>query len=453
MLTALKVFLGLIGLGIVVFVHELGHFIGARLCGIDVEAFSIGWGKPLLKKKIGTVEYRLGLFPLGGYCKMRGDSEYDEFWENKKNGIDPAPGAFFAARPWKRIITAFAGPLFNFLFAIVVLSVIWGRGTEVATLENRIVLLTDLDGESYPSDQGGLLTGDRIVEINKKKIDNYRDIRKNIALNPDKDLPITVIRNGETVILSVHPNMDSKGSGKIGVYPWVEPLVQGIRPGSPAEKAGLQPGDRILAIDGKELPYEAAIIKIFNTARPANFTLDFDRGGTTHTAELQDVAYQEGLPNLGIEYPMVRASTPALSPFGALAVGGREAAETFAISVKSLGYLFKKDIDLTQAVSGPARITYMMGDIAAGGFEESAVTGIVSAFNFLALVSIALCLMNLLPLPILDGGMIILFIIETIKRRPIHPKAVSAFQTAGMVIIFGLMIFAVFNDILFFTNR
>ncbi|MDR2470738.1 MAG: site-2 protease family protein, partial [Treponema sp.] len=125
---AVKILLGLLGLGIVVLVHEWGHFIAARLCGIGVEAFSIGWGSPLLKKKIGAVEYRLGMFPLGGYCKMRGENEFQEAWDNKRNAVEPVPGTFFGAPPWKRIAVAFAGPFCNFIFAVIVLSVIWGRG-------------------------------------------------------------------------------------------------------------------------------------------------------------------------------------------------------------------------------------------------------------------------------------------------------------------------------------
>jgi regulator of sigma E protease len=253
-MTGIKIILGLIGLGVVVFVHELGHFIAARLCGIDVDAFSIGWGKPILKKKIGTVEYRLGLFPLGGYCKMRGESDYKEIWDNKKNGIEQEPGTFFAASPWKRIISAFSGPLFNFFFAVLALSVIWGRGIEVETLENRIVLLADIDGQSYPSDESGLLTGDRIITINGKQINNYRDMQENIALNPDKVLSLTVLREGEEHYLSIRPTLDKSGAGKIGVYPWITPMVQAILPDGPAEKAGLQPGDRILGVRRDALP-------------------------------------------------------------------------------------------------------------------------------------------------------------------------------------------------------
>ena len=116
-----KILLGILGLGIVVFVHELGHFIAARLVGIHVEAFSIGWGNPILKKKIGDVEYRIGMFPLGGYCKMKGENEFQEAYENKKNAITPETGSFFAVSPWRRIIVSFAGPFFNLLFSAVAL--------------------------------------------------------------------------------------------------------------------------------------------------------------------------------------------------------------------------------------------------------------------------------------------------------------------------------------------
>ncbi|GHV86543.1 zinc metalloprotease [Spirochaetia bacterium] len=451
----IKVILGLIGLGIVVFVHELGHFIAARLAGIEVEAFSIGWGKAILKKKIGAVEYRLGIFPIGGYCKMRGENEFHEAWESK----NPDPKTFLGAKPWKRIGVAFAGPFFNFIFAIIVLSVIWGRGIEINTLENRIVLLADIDGKTYPSDQGGLRTGDRIISIDGKEIANFRDIQENIAFNADTDIPVTVLRNGETVNLTIHSSLDKTGAGKIGVYHWTEPVVQSLRSGSPAEKAGLKPGDRITGVHttgdevSREILYTVAFLRVFAAEKPPDFFLDFERNGKSETTELSGVEYPGGFPDLGIEYPSLQFKTPALSPFNALATGSGEAAKIFAVSVKGLGLLFKKDIDLTQAVSGPARITYMVGEIAVGGFEESVGTGFSTALNFLALISIALCLMNLLPLPILDGGMIILFLVEMIRQRPLHPRAVSVFQTAGMVIIFSLMIFAVFNDIVFFTGR
>jgi regulator of sigma E protease len=367
--------------------------------------------------------------------------------------VESVPGTFFGVPPWKRIAVAFAGPLCNFIFAVLVLSVIWGRGFEVETLENRIVLLADIDGGSYPSDQGGLQSGDRIVEIRGRPVSNYRDIQENIALNPGEDLSVTAIRDGENLRLTVRPKLNSDGAAKIGVYPWTPPEVRAVRPGSPSDRAGLRAGDRITAVNGESLPYTAAFTRIFRSSQPGRFPVAYERNGVEETAELEDVEYSRGIPDLGIEYPVIRYRTEALSIPRALATGSAEAARTFAVSVKGLSLLFKKEIDLTQAVSGPARITYMVGDIAAEGFGESIGTGFGMALNFLALISIALCLMNLLPLPILDGGMIVLYLVEIFRRRPLHPRAVSAFQTAGTVIIFGLMLFAMFNDILFFTGR
>jgi regulator of sigma E protease len=393
------------------------------------------------------------MFPIGGYCKMKGDNDFQEAWDKSKNAQEPVQGSFFGAKPWKRIIVAFAGPFFNLLFAIVVLSVIWGGGIEVETLENKIVLLQDIDGQSYPSDQGGLKTGDRIININGNKINTYRDIQENIALNPDRDLAVTVQRDGAELEQIVHPSLDKSGIGKIGVYYWADPLVSAVQSGSPAEKAGLKPGDRIISINNEEFPYTVALFRIFKDSKPATCSLEYERNGIIQTTEISGIGYNADMPTLGIDYPTVLYKTPRLSPFQAVAKGGFEAIKTFAISVKSLGLLFKKGIDLSQAVSGPARITYMVGDIAAEGFEESVETGFTAALNFLALISIALCIMNLLPLPILDGGLIVLFLVEMVRRRPLHPRVVSAFQTVGMVIILSLMVFAVFNDIRFFTTQ
>jgi regulator of sigma E protease len=169
----LKILLGLVGLGVVVLIHELGHFLAARAVGIDVEAFSIGWGKPILKKKVGKVEYRLGMFPIGGYCKMSGENEFQEAYEKKSAAITPVKGTFYGAAPLRRIVVSFAGPAFNLLFAVLVFSIIWGIGFEVNTLDNRIVLVSDITpGETYPADLSGLKTGDTIIDINGKPVTN-----------------------------------------------------------------------------------------------------------------------------------------------------------------------------------------------------------------------------------------------------------------------------------------
>ena len=446
-----KVLLGLLGLGIVVFIHELGHFLAARLVGIDVEAFSIGWGKPILKKKIGQVEYRLGLFPLGGYCKMKGDNEYEEAY--LKDSQQMEKGSYFSVHPFRRAIACVAGPVFNLLFAIVVLSVIWGIGFEVNTLGNRIVLASEvMPGTTNPSDEAGLKTGDRILSIRGKETNTFHDIQEIIAVNPGVDLPILVERDGAKIDLIVRPAMDrSSGAGKIGVYFWTDPIVENVTEGSPAETAGFKGGEHILKVNGIELPHTMALLKILDEG-PAVLDIEFLRDGQIHSTSLYPI-YNESLAmNLGFTWVAVRYRTPRLSLPFALVKGAIETWKTFSVSVKSLSLLFK-GVDLTSAVSGPIRITYMVGDAAADGFNQGFGEGISSMAGFLSLISIALCIMNLLPLPILDGGMILLFVIEGIRQKPLHPRFLSIFQTVGVILITGLMLIAVFGDVLYLAKR
>ena len=446
-----RILLGLFGLGIVVFVHELGHFLAARLMGIDVEAFSVGWGKPFLKKKIGAVEYRLGVFPIGGYCKMKGADDFqnaygDESMRNEK-------GSYLAASPFRRIVTCIGGPMFNLIFAILVLSVIWGIGFEVNTLGNRIILASEIVGGSLnPADEAGLKTGDRIISIRGRKTETFNDIQQIIAVNPNEELPIQVERNGEILNFIVTPALDrSTGAGRIGVYFWTDPIIDRIADESPAEMAGLKSGDRIISVNGVELPHTMALLGILEE-RPPVLNIEYMREGSVRNTALIPIHHEEGTRDLGIIWTGIRYQNPRLSPPRALARGTVETWRTFTVSVRSLSLLFS-GIDLTQAVSGPVRITYMVGDVAAEGFSQSFGAGISSMASFLALISIALCIMNMLPLPILDGGMIILFIVEGIRRKPLHPKFISVFQTVGIVLIFGLMFFAIFGDIMYLARR
>ncbi len=446
----IKIALGLVGLGVVVFFHELGHFLAARLVKIDVEAFSIGWGNPVLKKKIGAVEYRLGMFPVGGYCKMKGEHDYREALENMNKGIMPEKGSYLAASPSARILVCFAGPFFNLILACLLLSLIWGFGFEINTVPNRIVLSSELSaGETYPADTAGLETGDRIVEIAGNEINYFHEIRENISLNPNKELPITVDRDGRLLTFEVTPSLDkSTGAGIIGVTFWADPIIGSVNEESPAALAGLSAGDKIISVNGQEIHNSFDFNKI-RLQEPENMTVEFSRNGVLNWAEF---THDDLNGELGFSWQTISYHTPNLSIPEAIAKGIKESARTLVVSLKSMRLLFM-GIDLTQAVSGPVRLTYMMGDMAAQSFNHGIGAGLRALAEFIALISIALCIMNLLPLPIIDGGMIVLFLVELVRRKPASPKAIQVFQTCGMVIIFGLMFFALFGDILYFIQR
>jgi len=446
-----KILLGLLGLGIVVFIHELGHFLAARLMKIKVEAFSIGWGKAILKKKIGDVEYRLGMFPIGGYCKMKGDSDYNnEAYEKISQGIKPEEGTYHAASPLARILVCFAGPFFNLIFAAIILSFIWGIGFEINTLPNKIVLYSEITpDEIYPADEAGLLTGDRIIAINGQRTDYYHEIREAILLNPNKTLDITVERDGRFLTLDVTPALDkSSGAGRIGILFWADPVIENVTLESPAYRAGLLPGDIVISANGEIIRNTLDLVKIKEQSDD-DLLLVYQRDGFLNETIL---SAEDLTGELGLSWASIQYRTPNLSVPAAVAKGFSESMRTLIISVKSLRLLFM-GIDLTNAVSGPVRITYMIGETAAQGFGQGVGSGLRSTAEFIALISIALCMMNLLPLPIIDGGMILLFLVEWIRKKPAHPKAIAVFQTCGMVIIFGLLVLAVFGDIMFFIRQ
>ena len=448
-----RILIGLFGLGIVVMVHELGHFLVARLSGIEVEAFSIGWGKPIWARRFGSVEYRIGSLPFGGYCKMKGETEFQDALAQKKTEIPREAGTFYGSHPLKRIAVALAGPAANALFAILVLSAVWGCGMEVRTLGNRIILASEIEtGSSYPADAAGLRTGDRIVAIDGKPVGNFQEVQEGIAPFADKRLILEVERDGARLTSSVVPRLDpSTGAGKIGVYFWNDTIIEEIRKGSPAAIAGLRPGDKILSANGSKLDNTVEFSAVLRN-RPNNLTVAVERAGMKLEKTLVLSWNDDGSVDTGITFTSLRFKTPALSLPAALAKGANETFKTFFFSLKSMGLLFK-GIDLTKAVSGPVRITYMVGDVAAEGFGESIGAGISAVAGFLALLSVALVVMNLLPIPALDGGLIILFLAELLRGKPLKPKTVYVFQLVGTAIVFGLLLFSLFGDILFLIGR
>ena len=461
----INILLGLVGLGIVVFFHELGHFLAARLVKINVEAFSIGWGNPILKKKIGSVEYRIGMFPIGGYCKMQGEANAWENTAEEKNSEKAASadrgkipwkyaedGSYPAASPWRRIVVSFGGPFFNLVLAVILFSFIWGIGFEINTVGNKIILASEVtEGITYPADTAGMRTGDRITKINESEITYYHELQEMISLNAEKPLLITVERDGRELQLTAAPSLDkSTGAGRIGIYSWIDPVIGAVLDGSPAQRAGLMPADRIVSANGKPVRNSEDFRAVRNEAAglPGNLIIGYERNGTRGEAVFSSADAEN---ELGITWEIISYRTSDLSLPAAALKGIKESFRTLVVSVSSLRLLFM-GIDLTQAVSGPVRITYMMGDIASQGFEQGAGTGFRAIANFIALISIALCVMNMLPLPILDGGMIILFLIEAVRRRPIPQKAISIFNACGMVMILGLMALALFGDIMFFVR-
>jgi regulator of sigma E protease len=460
-MTIFSILLGLIGLGIMVFVHELGHFVAAKANGVAVETFSLGWGPRLVGFKRGGTMYQISWFPIGGFCKMKGEITPGVAGGGAPETTETGPGSggsFTAARPWRRIVISAAGPIFNLIFAAATFTIISLVGYSFASYDNRIALATDYPLQAFtqqpPATEAGLKTGDRILAIDGHPVHNFQDIREAVAVAPNERLTFSVqrIANGaeHTVDIQVVPRLDKNtGAGQIGILPWIDPVVASVARGSAASIAGLRAGDRVLSADGKAIRNIWDLMSILATA-PGKMTMDFERGGVRQSTL---VVYERGPVTgydfsertLGVAFAQKEYATPGLGLPGALAHGLSQTWDTFTLTVKGFGLLFQ-GVNLRKAVAGPLKIVDYIGTAAVMG-------GALALFQLLAFLSVVLFIMNLLPIPAMDGGQIILFVIEVIRGRAVPASLFWRVQIIGFSILLALIVIISFNDILSFVGR
>jgi regulator of sigma E protease len=451
------ILIGLAGLGLMVFVHELGHFVAAKMNGVDVEVFSLGWGPRLAGFRHRGTSYQISWFPIGGFCKMKG--EMVPGIAGGAAGTPPVPekGSFLAAPPWRRIVIYVFGPLFNLVFAMVAFALIWGIGFRIPSPDNRVVLATDYTLDSFPqkppATTAGLRTGDRVTEIDGLPVEKFQDILESVSISPGTALRITVQRGGAgTQTLTVTPQLDKEtGAGRIGIYAWVDPLVRSVASGSAAAIGGLLPGDRIIETDGRPVNNTMDLFQAL-APRPAKLPITYERAGRRETATLVFVYDEKGSPNLGIGFAFEIYRSPRLGLGGALKKSAEETWSTVTLTVKGIGLLFQ-GINVRNAVAGPLGITSAIGNTATSGFQMGVGAGLVSLFRLLSLLSVVLFLMNLLPIPAMDGGQIVLLLIEVLRGRPVRPSLTWRLQMIGFTLMISLFLLVTLNDILRMSGR
>ena len=456
----MTVLYGLLGLSVIIFIHELGHFFVARFFGVHVESFSIGMGPVLLHKTVKGTDYRLSLIPFGGYCGMKGEKDFQTAMENKLDRIPAEKDSFYGVHPLKRIAIAFAGPFANVILAVAALSVVAMIGYDYYTSPNKIILASEFYPDSpLSAAEAGLQTGDRIRAINGKRIEYFSDIVETVSLSARKTLHIEADRNGTAMTFTLVPELDkSTGAGKIGVLSWLDPVIESAAENSPAFNAGLQNGDRIIEADGKAVRNTVDLYEILKNLHEADISVE--RGSRVFQAHLA-LAPQDGQSvqksaerknsgneNLvsGISWQAIKVHTKTYPFFPALLQGAKETFKMVSVTAQSIALLFK-GIDLKQAVSGPIGITVLLGETAKEGFSAGFSVGVVTVCNFLAVISISLFLMNLLPVPVLDGGLILVAFIELVRRKSIKPKTLYAIQIAGVCFIVLIFLLGMFADI------
>ncbi len=450
------ILLGVLGLDIVVLVHELGHFTAAKLAGIDVEAFSIGMGKKLISFNFKGTEYRISILPVGGYCKMKGEEQFSRALKEKADKIPYEKGSIFSVAPLKRIATYFAGPFANLLFSVIVLSIIWFSGFTIHTYSSRIVLISDypeiFHSINNPADKGGLKTGDTIIRIDNHVIKTYADVQDIVYKSPRKPLVFTVKRNGRVIKLTITPalNKDS-GAGNIGVSPYILPVVKSIKAESAADLAGLQANDRIVSVNGKKVHTYLDILAALSS-KPKVLKMEVQSGSVKKEKTVIPFYSAKGSPNIGITFASETIKQRQPNPLKSIAKGTEETFNNFFLTVKSVGMLFS-GINLNKAVSGPIRISYFVGEVATQSFKNGFKTGTTTLFRFLSIISVALCFANLIPIPIFDGGLILFTFLAIIIRKPIKPVVFYRYQSIGIFILLILFFLTTFGDISYLFSK
>ncbi len=419
--------------GFMIFVHELGHFIACRIFGVRVERFALGFGPKIWARKWGDTEFALLSIPLGGYCRPAGGDLSGESPEKMYENA-PKPGEFLFASWWKRIGIFLAGPLMNYLSAVAILVLLLVAG-------ERIPVEKPVLGFVPPgslADQAGLRKGDILLELRGNPIRNLNtdfdvkmeEIRAGVAL--------TVERAGNRVPLTLKGDLKEAGA-VLGIYGTAPPILGDVHFMTPARKAGLRPGDEVLTLNGKKVSDWMELAFSIRTSTTEEVVLEVKRKDKVYPVTVKRIFNGSNMA-IGISPPESGEYDVKSTPF--LKAVPEAFGRSVAFSSMFLGALWKLftlQMSLKDNIAGPVTILRTMYQRAARSWVEF--------MNTVAMISLILCLMNLLPIPVVDGGQIVLCLLEGIKRGPMSVKFQLVYQQVGMVFIFALMGLAVFNDV------
>ncbi|MBL7684997.1 MAG: RIP metalloprotease RseP [Deltaproteobacteria bacterium] len=431
----------IVGLGLLIFIHELGHFLVAKKCGIRVEKFSLGFGPKILGFTKGETEYRLSLLPLGGYVKMSGE----EPGENDIAPIDD-PRSFAAQSLPKRISVVLAGPAMNLLLAFVLMPLVFMIGrTEPAFLTQPAVIV-GVKKES-PAQKLNFEKGDQILSIDHKTTPHWNDALQTILMNPNRELDLVLRKkNGTEQNLKVALSSAQEGKiGFLGVEPSLfignDPVIDQVAPDSPADKAGLKSKDKILSIAGQAIETWQEMSEQIAKSEGKTISLEILRSEQKLNVSLVP-QYSEANKKwiLGVTKE-VRSEDFVKHRYGfvdAIKKGFEETGRLFGLTFEVLKKLFSFQLSY-KALGGPIQIAQATSQAAKSGFGDF--------LFFLSFLSLQLGVMNLLPIPVLDGGHFFFMLYEAIRRKPLSVQKRLIAQQIGMALLFTLMILVTINDI------
>jgi regulator of sigma E protease len=446
-----NIFAFVVVLGILIFFHELGHFLVARLFGVGVEKFSLGFGPRLFGRTVGMTDYRISAIPLGGYVKMVGDEPDAEL------APEMVPYSFTHKHVFKKIMIVAAGPFFNLLLAVIIYT---GFFVFIGTEDIRPVVKHVV--KESPADRAGFQADDVVVAVNGSTVASWGDINRLIADGQGSDVRITAKREDTFFEVLATPQTkvakDILGDdspyydvGFSGLAP-LQAVVGEVADGYPAKKAGLQQGDLIVAIDDQPVDSWNAMKGIISQSKGEPMMIRIVRGSETLSVEIVPVLFSEenvlgekvdsyriGISTPGIDIPEADRIIIKRGLMQALRESVDQTYQISRLTLLSIGKLIKGTVS-TKTLGGPIMIAEMAG--------QQAKAGLTNLIFFIAVLSINLAVLNFLPIPVLDGGHLMFFFIEAAIRRPINIRMREIAQQAGIFVLILLMIFVFYNDIM-----
>jgi regulator of sigma E protease len=416
-------------LGVLIFVHELGHFLMARRIGVRVLTFSLGFGPKLVSIKRGDTEYCISAIPLGGYVKMAG--------ENPEDARTGAADEFLSKSKWQRFQVLIMGPVMNLILAVVVMTFVLYQGALVPKAEDEPVVIGSFRQGSV-AQAAGLQVGDRIVSMDGAPLENWNQFSMEILGKAGRTVTLMIERDGKAIEKQLVPAPMGKFEvGEIGILPVMRPQFTSVNGGEPAQEAGFKPEDIVLALNNERGLSQPQIIERIQKSEGKPLDFEILRAGQTMHVVVTP-RKTDGVFRIGAHIAITEMRTVNPSFFGAIRMSAEQNWDWTKLIVKTLVGLFTRDTSVKQLM-GPVAIADLSGTAAEQGW--------LPLFNLLAMISLNLGLLNLMPIPVLDGGHIAILALEGLSRRDFSMKVKEKMLFAGFVLLLTLMVTVIYNDL------